>query len=199
MIRRPPRSTLFPYTTLFRSCPPLDRRAPQVFDVRATRFDDAAVRDARRAHGLACSATEAEVDVLDLLLVKGHGPALPLGHQIDPAARRLGLQPGDAKGRTRIEAQAAVNARREVVVGQPRKWRGHTTYLPGFRTWSGSKAFLSRRMTSIVGGGVPHAPISRMKSSGAASMTRVPPAASALARIAMTECASDAIAQCATP
>src|SRR2546425_3583226 len=26
MIRRPPRSTLFPYTTLFRSLPPLDRR-----------------------------------------------------------------------------------------------------------------------------------------------------------------------------
>src|SRR3712207_7554549 len=25
MIRRPPRSTLFPYTTLFRSLPPLDR------------------------------------------------------------------------------------------------------------------------------------------------------------------------------
>src|SRR5687767_15428964 len=25
MIRRPPRSTLFPYTTLFRSYPPLDR------------------------------------------------------------------------------------------------------------------------------------------------------------------------------
>src|SRR5256885_8859003 len=24
MIRRPPRSTLFPYTTLFRSCPPAD-------------------------------------------------------------------------------------------------------------------------------------------------------------------------------
>src|SRR2546427_6245474 len=36
MIRRPPRSTLFPYTTLFRSCPscsaraPLSRQAPQV-------------------------------------------------------------------------------------------------------------------------------------------------------------------------
>src|SRR3712207_6863190 len=26
MIRRPPRSTLFPYTTLFRSCPPEARR-----------------------------------------------------------------------------------------------------------------------------------------------------------------------------
>src|SRR6266853_3551070 len=27
MIRRPPRSTLFPYTTLFRSCPPRPRAA----------------------------------------------------------------------------------------------------------------------------------------------------------------------------
>src|SRR2546427_6423271 len=29
MIRRPPRSTLFPYTTLFRSPPPAARRAPR--------------------------------------------------------------------------------------------------------------------------------------------------------------------------
>src|SRR2546427_11180905 len=28
MIRRPPRSTLFPYTTLFRSVPPADRTGP---------------------------------------------------------------------------------------------------------------------------------------------------------------------------
>src|SRR3989442_9170735 len=30
MIRRPPRSTLFPYTTLFRSLPPRSRRAAAV-------------------------------------------------------------------------------------------------------------------------------------------------------------------------
>src|SRR2546422_5342191 len=29
MIRRPPRSTLFPYTTLFRSCPPCRRAAAE--------------------------------------------------------------------------------------------------------------------------------------------------------------------------
>src|SRR3712207_7653979 len=29
MIRRPPRSTLFPYTTLFRSCPPNGSRSTQ--------------------------------------------------------------------------------------------------------------------------------------------------------------------------
>src|SRR2546422_6931927 len=30
MIRRPPRSTLFPYTTLFRSVPPVPRRLPRL-------------------------------------------------------------------------------------------------------------------------------------------------------------------------
>src|SRR3712207_8016020 len=34
MIRRPPRSTLFPYTTLFRSCPPLFDQRPMTNDQR---------------------------------------------------------------------------------------------------------------------------------------------------------------------
>src|SRR3712207_8081633 len=34
MIRRPPRSTLFPYTTLFRSAEPLGLRRSRVFDKR---------------------------------------------------------------------------------------------------------------------------------------------------------------------
>src|SRR3990167_5413471 len=34
MIRRPPRSTLFPYTTLFRSLPTEDRLAPSQSDSR---------------------------------------------------------------------------------------------------------------------------------------------------------------------
>src|SRR5438094_892418 len=179
--------------------PPLERRAPQVFDVGAARFDDAAVRDAGRAHALARSAAKAEVDVLDLLLVKSHGPALPLRHQVDAAARGFGLQSGDPKGRTRVEAQTAVDAGREVVVRQAAEWSRQTTNRPGFKTWSGSNACLRRRMMSMVGGGVPHAPTSRMKSSGAAIMTRLPPAVSVLARTSFTEGVSDAIAQCATP
>src|SRR3712207_9417079 len=58
MIRRPPRSTLFPYTTLFRS----DRRAYQM--------DAANAREAIR---------EAELDVMegaDFLMVKPAGPYL---------------------------------------------------------------------------------------------------------------------------
>src|SRR2546421_4988204 len=34
MIRRPPRSTLFPYTTLFRSCPAADHEAGRTRSVR---------------------------------------------------------------------------------------------------------------------------------------------------------------------
>src|SRR3989454_7008856 len=39
MIRRPPRSTLFPYTTLFRSCGPGRRRARSWYDVRNDALD----------------------------------------------------------------------------------------------------------------------------------------------------------------
>src|SRR5256885_3845326 len=38
MIRRPPRSTLFPYTTLFRSVPPVDRLRRHVFRSVPTRL-----------------------------------------------------------------------------------------------------------------------------------------------------------------
>src|SRR5438477_12419352 len=37
MIRRPPRSTLFPYTTLFRSLPEADRRRARVRDAASLR------------------------------------------------------------------------------------------------------------------------------------------------------------------
>src|SRR5258708_30108756 len=43
MIRRPPRSTLFPYTTLFRSCAREQRLSP-----RAWRADDRDVAEGRR-------------------------------------------------------------------------------------------------------------------------------------------------------
>src|SRR5256886_10396643 len=40
MIRRPPRSTLFPYTTLFRSDSPLGKQLTQYVCVRVTRMDN---------------------------------------------------------------------------------------------------------------------------------------------------------------
>src|SRR4051812_49552117 len=54
MIRRPPRSTLFPYTTLFRSPEPEQAGIVQLFDVRGRRLGQDCVADAapqiRRAH-----------------------------------------------------------------------------------------------------------------------------------------------------
>src|SRR3712207_7170174 len=55
MIRRPPRSTLFPYTTLFRSAggaAPGARAARRVPGPRARRLDDDADGAARRARGV---------------------------------------------------------------------------------------------------------------------------------------------------
>src|SRR5258708_19710021 len=95
-----------------------------------------------------------------LLLLEGQRPAFPLGQQIDPSAGRFGLQACGAESWTCVEAQAAVDARGEVVVAKKiERFVLHTTNLPGFRVPSGSKAFLSRRITPIVSGGVPPAPI----------------------------------------
>src|SRR4029077_3684791 len=138
------------------TCTPLERWAASVLDVSATRLDDAPIRHARRAYALACTAAETQVDVLDLLLVEWHSAALPLRHQVDAPARRLGLEAGDPKRGARVEAQPTVHAGREIVVRQ--SLERHTRYRPGLRMPSGSKACLSRRMTPIVGGGVPHAP-----------------------------------------
>src|SRR3989441_12058155 len=65
MIRRPPRSTLFPYTTLFRSaCPPASpppsgtaprRRDAQHTSTRGTRRSRARGRPCRRAASRACA------------------------------------------------------------------------------------------------------------------------------------------------
>src|SRR2546428_8103727 len=64
MIRRPPRSTLFPYTTLFRS---IDERGRRVDDANATghqRVQDSLAHDAFRLGQLA-----AIVDAQDLITV----------------------------------------------------------------------------------------------------------------------------------
>src|SRR2546422_11270523 len=48
MIRRPPRSTLFPYTTLFRSNTGLDVELPGSIDAGIERVDERLGREARR-------------------------------------------------------------------------------------------------------------------------------------------------------
>src|SRR5436305_5450225 len=51
MIRRPPRSTLFPYTTLFRSVPPHGRDRALVRDARRRRGPPLRLRRPRRGAG----------------------------------------------------------------------------------------------------------------------------------------------------
>src|SRR2546427_12547913 len=90
MIRRPPRSTLFPYTTLFRS-PPVreDRRGKLLAPAGAA----ARVRD---DHEIAVAGEGLELEV-ELVLVLRHGPA------VNAQDRRVPLS-GHEVGRLHDEA-----------------------------------------------------------------------------------------------
>src|ERR1700694_3659779 len=126
----------------------------------------------------------------DLLLCERQRSSFPLRHEINPAARRFGLETGDAEGRARVEAQAAVDACGEGVIAQKLELFGaHTRNLPGLRMAPGSNALLSRRMTSMVGGDVPQAPSSLATSGEADMSTSDPWAASAVARTFRTSVA----------
>ena len=65
--------------------------AAQPLHLGPSMLDDPAVGNARRADRLAGAAAEAEVDVPGELLGEGKLAALPLRHQVEPPARRLGL------------------------------------------------------------------------------------------------------------
>src|SRR5579859_6775030 len=169
----------------------------KTLDLRSPVLDDASVRNTRRAHGLARAAAEAQVDVTRLLLREGKLLALPLRHQVDAAARGLGLEAADSKRRARVQAQPAMHARGEVVVAEALE-RLQNKNLPGFNTWSGSNASLSRRIISSVSGGVPQAPACLLMSSGAANSTSEPPAASAADRAAARSSPLSKL-QCAIP
>src|SRR3712207_9360303 len=99
MIRRPPRSTLFPYTTLFRSRAPvddrLDRRPPAVERQRA---------DRRREHGLA-----REVALLDV----GVRDARPVADERDVAVEQL--DPATADGERSEEHTSELQSRQYLV------------------------------------------------------------------------------------
>src|SRR2546429_2380139 len=84
MIRRPPRSTLFPYTTLFRSCAPAPRTAPHRA-LPATQQRPACNAPAPRSFaalpkiGKHTSELQSRLHlVCRLLLEKKKKPALPL-------------------------------------------------------------------------------------------------------------------------
>src|SRR3712207_7148599 len=61
MIRRPPRSTLFPYTTLFRSPVPKSLLARTVFPLGEYRKSE--VREIAEEHGLAVAYTPESQDI----------------------------------------------------------------------------------------------------------------------------------------
>src|SRR3712207_7612698 len=91
MIRRPPRSTLFPYTTLFRSRPRV--RAPRLVD-REERVEHRPAED----HGVVDGDDEADAHL---------PPADPLGLGVQPAVgqRRRGAE-SDRKS-TRLNSSHA--------------------------------------------------------------------------------------------
>src|SRR2546426_9319700 len=98
MIRRPPRSTLFPYTTLFRSEKNIEKLGFKMTDIKAILLNHnhgdqsgAAAYMKRRTGGAAVMAGFAEIPFLE------HGGALPggaPGPNIPPAPR--GQAPGPA-------------------------------------------------------------------------------------------------------
>src|SRR5436309_7511775 len=74
MIRRPPRSTLFPYTTLFRSRQGARRRTLSAHHVREHRRDDETSRrdDARRRRSRPATTTSSIVDRKSTRLNSSH-------------------------------------------------------------------------------------------------------------------------------
>src|SRR3712207_9409776 len=90
MIRRPPRSTLFPYTTLFRSQPLLDQRVPR--GGQGGRLAAQRHRDLRGGHGRPDRSAQLGHGV-HVLALGGGGPVVAGAEEPD---RQLGL--GDRRG-----------------------------------------------------------------------------------------------------
>src|SRR5256885_17014179 len=93
MIRRPPRSTLFPYTTLFRSLQPQRRVAPRRPELRVV-FDDVLVgavgRELVAAAGAADRRLEARVTRDEIV-----GQQTAVAPATDAQARRIGQPQAD--------------------------------------------------------------------------------------------------------
>src|SRR2546422_10754211 len=83
MIRRPPRSTLFPYTTLFRSIESLERRKELEDLTKAAGFELAELQQVERrgdeSQRQQCEAQDAERDVQNEPGVAAGGNSRPRG------------------------------------------------------------------------------------------------------------------------
>src|SRR3712207_3825179 len=106
MIRRPPRSTLFPYTTLFRSICALEVERDTVLVERdAVRIECDLVREER-------DAAQAEIEKLRLLIRQlQRGQFGRRSEKLDPDQLQLGLEDLE-------QATAAVEAAQETAAGQ---------------------------------------------------------------------------------
>src|SRR3712207_8936740 len=87
MIRRPPRSTLFPYTTLFRSAGTSSAEHP--WYARATMLSIRGVFSSSRSEEHTSELQSRQYLVCRLLLEKKKQPPLP--HSLSPATTRLRL------------------------------------------------------------------------------------------------------------
>src|SRR3712207_7333518 len=85
MIRRPPRSTLFPYTTLFRSAGSCSRRTPQPAPMGSTSGEDpagaSASRDQRRSEEHTSELQSRQYLVCRLLLEKKKNTIVLFEHE----------------------------------------------------------------------------------------------------------------------
>ncbi len=95
------------------------------FELAARLLEQARVRHARRAHRLAGAAGQAVVEVLEQRMARRDAALGEPAHQVEPPARRVGLDLERAVGRAGGEAQPAVDAgaqvgtRRRVAVVEP--------------------------------------------------------------------------------
>src|SRR5256885_4033656 len=95
MIRRPPRSTLFPYTTLFRSCPPQGLRLEDAFFLIIREIEDATPTDCagdRKSTRLNSSHLVISYAVFCLKKKKIRSrirPVNSVAHSCPPPARRV--------------------------------------------------------------------------------------------------------------
>src|SRR3989441_2434400 len=127
MIRRPPRSTLFPYTTLFRSLAPLGRAGSELepgFGAVLEAHRIARAQAANKAGGVFVVAT-AGLDEIDAALA-GYAKALAR-ERGDELVKSIELRTGDGAGamaRALLAELRSGNAAPEV------RWAGGTRYEP---------------------------------------------------------------------
>src|SRR5437763_5088026 len=115
MIRRPPRSTLFPYTTLFRSLGAAARRPGLLFRRPARVHSGAGARGGRRrgggaVHGDAPEAARGAVGWSERLAARAHGAAPRHAVRARPGGAESALRGVPAVRRSRRCAASPISA-----------------------------------------------------------------------------------------